>query len=193
MTRARRTAERLLLVGVASAVVAVFLRRMVFPTLSLQTFDAWVVSACAGAAVGISWSGVARRRVVLSARSRRGAVSPGGRAGMIAAAGALLLAPLSLLALGSVERIDWAFVGQRFIVVSVWALTFAFALRATRDVPWNERAFPAFSAFSAFSAVLHGAPWRRQSWCSSRFSDAARGLDLRDLEGRWPLRADGGL
>ncbi len=62
LTRARRTAERLLLVGVASAVVAVFLRRIVFPTLSLQAFDAWVVSACAGAAVAISWSGVARRR-----------------------------------------------------------------------------------------------------------------------------------
>ena len=148
LTRARRTAERLLLVAVAAAVVAVFLRRIVLPTLSLQTFDAWVVSACAGAAVAISWSGVARRRV--ASLAQRGAVAPGGRARTIATAGALLVPPLSLLALGFVERIDWAFVGQRFIVVSAWALTFGFALRATRDLVRHERAFSAFSA----------SPWR---------------------------------
>ena len=160
LTRARRTAERLLLVAVAAAVVAVFLRRIVLPTLSLQTFDAWIVSACAGAAVAISWSGVARRR--MASLAQRGAVAPGGRARTIATVGALLVPPLSLLALGFVERIDWAFVGQRFIVVSAWALTFGFALRATRDLVRHERAFCPRSR--------HGDWRRRRSWSSSRSS-----------------------
>jgi membrane-anchored protein YejM (alkaline phosphatase superfamily) len=72
---------------------------------------------------------------------------------MIAAAGALLLPPVSLVALGLVERVDWAFVGQRFIVVSVWALTFGFALRATRDVV-RHRAFSPWRALVPPVAVL---------------------------------------
>ncbi len=71
---------------------------------------------------------------------------------MIAAAGALLVAPLSLLALGFVERVDWAFVGQRFIVVSVVGADVR--LRAARDSRARlDRRNRAFSAFSH-------SPWR---------------------------------
>ena len=182
LTRARRTAERCCWSPSRLPSSRVFLRRIVLPTLSLQTFDAWVVSACAGAAVAISWSGVARRRMARLAR--RGAVAPGGRARTIAAAGALLVPPLSLLALGLVERIDWAFVGQRFIVVSAWALTFGFALRATRDLVRHERAFSAFAMASGGAAARGPRRGPRAAACR---------LDPGDREGRWPLRADGGL
>jgi hypothetical protein len=155
LSRAPRTTERILVIVVAAAGVCEFLRRIVFPTLSLSAFDSWVISVTAGAALTVSWTGLARRRAPARDDVER-------RRTILAAASAAAIPMLAFVALRSIERIDWAFVGQRFIVVSAWTLTFALALRATRyvaDRSWSKRRMliPPLAALSALLIVPRAA------------------------------------
>jgi membrane-anchored protein YejM (alkaline phosphatase superfamily) len=155
LSRAPGTAERYLVIAVAAAGVCEFLRRIVLPTLSLSAFDSWMIAVAAGLALAVSWAGLARRR----ARVKDGV---GPRRTLVAAASALAMPILAFLALRSTERIDWAFVGQRFIVVAAWTLIFALALRATRhaaDRSWSKHRMlvPPLAALSALLVVPRAA------------------------------------
>ena len=139
LSRAPRTTERVLITIVAAAGVGECLRRFALPTLSLSQFDSWVVSIVAGAAVTTSWSGVARR---LNRNAPTYSANQLGRYGTLSVAAMLITLPvLCFVVLNYVERVDWAFVGQRFILVSVWASIFAIALHGTRG--FAERRFSA--------------------------------------------------
>ena len=130
--------ERTLTAAVLALCIGEFLRRVVFPTVSIAPADAMAVSIVAGGTVGATWSGLACRRLavqphrslasleVLFAQGRHRAWPP---------IALLALPALSWLALNTMERLDWNFVVQRTVVFVEFAVAFGLMLRVTRGLP----------------------------------------------------------
>jgi len=136
-TSSPRKTEYAILVLVLAAGLTELLRRLVLPTLAVDSSASAAVALAASVSVAATWSGLAMRRAAaLPARvgppldqlfaptSRRSA-----------ALVALALLPLvSFAVIRSLERLDWNFVLQRLVVVGEWTLAFGLVLGVTGRV-----------------------------------------------------------
>ena len=126
--------ERTLTVGVLALCTGEFLRRVVFPTVSIAPSDAMAVSLLAGGTVAATWSGLACRRLAVQPHGALGPLeilfAQGRHKGWPPVA-LLALPALSGLALNTIERLDWNFVGQRTLVFVEFAVAFGLMLRVT--------------------------------------------------------------
>ena len=128
------------MVMLAVGVIAALFLEIVFPTIAFGERAPLAVSLVAGAALALTWSGLALRRPVSSRHASQSGldlfVSP-----VIAtdrlwpSAVALAALPLAaFLALRNVERLDWNFLVQKVTVVLEWVLAFGFIFGLTRRV-----------------------------------------------------------
>jgi membrane-anchored protein YejM (alkaline phosphatase superfamily) len=154
-SRAPYTTERAVLSVVTAVGIAEFLRRFVLPSLGLEGSQSAVIGAALGIAVSWTWSGLARRtpdpHASLSGRHPRWSAR---RASVYLAA--ILLA--ALWALAQVERIDWAFVAQRTIVVLSWMAAFLIVLNTKPPARTSRALRPVLAAMAAAAVVAFVTP-----------------------------------
>ena len=172
---APRRFEYSALVALIGAGLCAFLRRAVFPTISLAPAEATVLAIWAGAAFALTWSGLMFRRPTVRRRA-------------IGSAGDVLFAPtlgrtasicvlltvvgVTALALNAIERLDWNFVAQRSLLLIEAVLVFGLALRTTRGAHagrWSSgwlQAWPV-AALGALVMVPLGAA-RLSAWTGDR-------------------------
>lgn len=137
-----------------------FLRRVVLPTLSLESTAAATVSVVAGLTAAAVVSGIARR--ALPGRGAPAVVGPARRDIAIAVVALAALAAGTWAVLDDLERLDWAFVGQKLSVLLGASAAFAVLFRVARHVParaWSMRAMvvPPAIALAFFFAVPRAA------------------------------------
>jgi hypothetical protein len=134
-----------LTVALGAFVIGGVLLRVVLPTISFGAIASIAVSAVAGCAFAVTWSGLALRRPYTRAAGLTpidvlvGPIAPPDST--IVAAAALLL--LSFGVFGATEalaKFDWNNLMQKLTVLSAWALAFAFVLALSRrvsDAGWS--------------------------------------------------------
>lgn len=127
-------------VAAVGVVVTEFLRRIALPTISFDPEAGAMLSAYSGFVAAIVWSGLSLRRAAARPVPRSTVdrlfwtVGPWPAAAMLVVALAALM-PL----LTATERIDWAYVLQRFIVVAMWGLALTLFLSLLREEREVER------------------------------------------------------
>lgn len=135
---AGRSAALVLLAGA----VCEFLRRAVFPTIALEPVPAAIVAATAGITLATACSGLIRRLPAAGAGPR--GAPPASRLAWAGPAVALLvLAVATGYGLDRLERLDWAFAGQKLTVMCEAGLALLVVWLATRRLPdrdWSARA-----------------------------------------------------
>jgi hypothetical protein len=143
-----------------------FTRRVVLPTISIEPSSSAWISAVAGASLVAAASGVClhwpRRPLASPARRVRRAPPLGALGGLA------LLACASCFTLAHLERLDWAFVGQKLIVLLEGTLAFAIVFGVVGRAgasSWSARSmvFPPALALLALVTVprvaLTAAAW----------------------------------
>ena len=138
--------EYALTVALGAFVIGGVLLRVVLPTISFGAIASFAVSAVAGCAFAVTWSGLALRRPYSVQGAGLtpidvlvGPIAPPDS--MIVAVAALLL--LSFGVFGATEalaKFDWNNLMQKLTVSLAWALAFAFVLALSRrvsDAGWS--------------------------------------------------------
>jgi hypothetical protein len=127
--------ERALIVALLAAGIAEFVRRVVFPTVSIDGVEAVAVASMAGLAMAGTWSGLAGRRRHERAPSALALlVAPGTRM-LPALLGLAALSVLSFWTLAWIARMDWSFVLQRSLIAIEFVLAFGLCLTLTASLP----------------------------------------------------------
>ena len=128
------------------------------PTVSLGAIEAASVSAMSGISLAALWAGLVVRRPAtclpgFQAAGPPTSASKSGRPAIVISL--LVLAYLSSWTLNHIARLDWAFVGQRLVLLSEGVVAFSVAFGATRHVveqAWSVRAALVTASDSAGSA-----------------------------------------
>jgi hypothetical protein len=157
-TRAPHSTELALTTLALALGVCEFLRRAVFPTISLDPTVAALLATAVGATVAVTGTGLALRRpvssdVVWSGLER--VISPRlSRNGTYA--GLVLVPVLAFAGLRAIEQIDWNFIGRRSIIATEGLLLVGFMLSATRGVrspstpSWRTVVIPPLTVLALF-------------------------------------------
>ena len=176
--------HHLLAVMLAALAISEFLRRAVLPTISVPPLPAATVAVMAGISLAALGAGLAVRRPLrrLSGRSTAPAAPPGGVSRWAAPAAALLALPWLTSGLpGLLAPWDWAFVGQRLLIIceTACALTLAMRLARERAVHRNSphlALVPPLAALALLVAVPHAA-LRMAGWTGDRRFEPASAFE----------------
>lgn len=145
-TKRPRHWEYGLTVALGAFVIGGVLLRVALPTISFGAVASVAVSAVAGCAFALTWSGLALRRPYTARGAGLtaidvlvGPIAPPDARG-VAAAALLLLSFGVFAATGALEKFDWNNLMQKVTVLLAWALAFAFVLALSRrvsDTGWS--------------------------------------------------------
>ena len=147
-TRRGAAIEYALLVGVVAAVVAAIVYALVFESIAFVRLDAVVAAVAIGAALALSWSGMARWHA--SAANEEHWTTLGlflapitGRASPTTAAVVLTGLPMAAYTLTrATEGTDWNFVVQKIGALTIWLVAFAMMSRVLRPGCWRPARVP---------------------------------------------------
>ena len=164
-TRAPWWWQHILASALVAASICEFLRRAVLPTVSLGAIEAASVAAMGGISLAALWAGLVIRRPWTRPPGFQAAGQPtfAWKSEKPAIGISLLvLAYVSSWTLNHIARLDWAFVGQRLVLLAEGVVAFSLALGATRHVveqTWSIRAaiVPPLTALALLIGVPHAA------------------------------------